>query len=189
MKNISFLFCLLITSVATFSPTWSLDKGHSKIGFTVTHLLISEVDGNFKIFDAKITSAKDDLSDAVFELTAETNSLNTENERRDADLRSDHFFDVAKYPKLSFKSTSLKKVSGAKYTMAGNLTIKGITKPVTFDVTMNGPMSHPMTKKPTVGIKATTKINRKDFGVGASVPGAIVSEEVELRATGEFQKD
>ncbi len=180
---------VVLMSATAFAQTWSLDKGHSKIGFTVTHHMISEVDGYFKIFNAKLTSSKDDFSDAVFELTAETNSINSENEMRDKDLRSAGFFDVEKFTTLSFKSTSFKKVSGNKYTMTGDLTIKDITKSLTMDVTIVGPEPHPRTKKPAIGIKATCIINRKDFGVGANLAELMVSNEVQLRATGEFNKD
>lgn len=183
------LFALCVTGSAFAQASWSLDKGHSKIGFTVTHHMISEVDGYFKTFAAKLTSSKDDFSDAVFELTAETNSINSENEMRDKDLKSSGFFDVEKFPALTFKSTSFKKVSGNKFSLTGNLTIKGVTQPITMDVTLMGPEPHPRTKKPAIGIKATCKINRKDFGVGQDLPELMVSNEVELRATGEFNKD
>ena len=99
------------------------------------------------------------------------------------------FFDVEKFPTLTFKSTSFRKVSGNKYSLAGDLTIKGVTKPITMDVTLMGPEPHPRTKKPAIGIKATAKINRKDFGIGPDLPEAMVSNEVELRATGEFNKE
>jgi polyisoprenoid-binding protein YceI len=151
--------------------------------------MISEVDGYFRTFTARMTATKDDFSDAVFELSAETASINSENEMRDKDLKNAGFFDVANFPTLTFKSTSLKKVNGNKYTLTGNLTIKGVTKPITMDVTLMGPEPHPRTKKPAIGIKATCKINRKDFNVGPDLPEAMVSNEVELRATGEFNKD
>jgi polyisoprenoid-binding protein YceI len=190
MKKMKLLLLALIVACgASAQVTWSLDKGHSKIGFTVTHHMISEVDGYFKTFTAKLTSAKDDFSDAVFELSAETNTINSENEMRDKDLRSPGFFDVEKFPALTFRSTSFKKISGNKYSLVGDLTIKGVTKSITMDVVLNGPEPHPRTKKPAIGIKATCKINRKDFGVGADLAELMVGNEVELRATGEFNKD
>jgi polyisoprenoid-binding protein YceI len=189
MEKTIILYALLLLSLASFGQTWSLDKGHSKIGFTVTHHMISEVDGYFKNFTAKLTSSKEDFSDAVFELTAETNSINSENEMRDKDLRSPGFFDVEKFTTLTFKSTSFKKVSGNKFSLVGDLTIKGITKSITMEVTLVGPQPHPRTQKPAIGIKATCKINRKDFGVGTNLPELMVGNEVELRATGEFNKD
>lgn len=183
------LFLLAIAGSVLAQANWSLDKGHSKIGFTVKHHMISEVDGYFKTFNAKLTSSKDDFSDAVFEVTAEAKSINSENEMRDKDLRAAGFFDVEKFPLLTFKSTSFKKISGSNFSLTGDLTIKGITKPVTMEVTLLGPEPHPWTKKPSIGIKATCKINRKDFGVGTDMAELMVSNEVDLRVTGEFSKD
>jgi polyisoprenoid-binding protein YceI len=189
MKKALIMYWLMLFSLSGYGQNWSLDKGHSKIGFTVSHHMISEVDGYFRTFTANLTSSKEDFSDAVFELTAETSSINSENEMRDKDLRSDGFFDVAKYPTLKFKSTAFRKISGNKYSLEGNLTIKGITKPITMEVTLLGPEPHPRTNKPAIGIKATGKINRKDFGVGEDLMEMMVGNEVELRVTGEFNKD
>ena len=172
-----------------FSQTWTLDKGHSHAGFTVSHHLISEVDGNFKAYTAKITAAKEDLSDAVFEFSAETASFNTDNDFRDKDLKSPNFFDVEKYPAMTFKSTSFKRVMGNKWKLTGDLTIKDKTLPVTLDVIIGGPEMNQRLQKPEIGIKATGKINRFDFGIGSNMPEMMVSNEVELRVLGEFRKD
>ena len=189
MKRLSLTIAVLLGSLATYAQTWTVDKAHSKVGFTVTHLLLSEVDGNFKTFDARITAAKPDLSDAVMELTADVNSINTENERRDGHLKSPDWFDAAKYPTLTFKSTSFKKVDGKKYKATGDLTMHGVTKPVTLDVTLNGPVTSesPRGKQEKAGLKVTGTLNRVDFGVGKA-GGAVVSEEIELKANGEFTK-
>jgi polyisoprenoid-binding protein YceI len=189
MKKITFLAALLVASVSsTFAQNWSLDKAHAKLGFTVTHLMLSEVDGNFKNFDVKLTSTKEDFTDAQIELTADVNSINTDNDRRDGHLKGADFFDVAKFGMLTFKSKSLTKVEGKKYKLAGDLTMHGVTKPVTLDVIFNGTAVHPMNKKTVAGFKVSGIINRAAFGVG-SMPAAMVSEEVELRASGEFTKD
>ena len=179
---------LLSLSVAN-AQTWAVDKSHSRVGFTITHLMLSEVDGNFKAYEAKITSAKPDLSDAVIELTADVNSINTENERRDGHMKAADWFDTAKYPTLTFKSTSFKKVEGKKYQVAGNLTMHGVTKPITLDATLTGPvtMKGRNGDQEKAGLKMTGTIKRTDFGVGSS-GGAMVSEEVELKAAGEFVK-
>ncbi len=189
MNRLSLTIAVALTSFATYAQTWTVDKAHSKLGFTVTHLLLSEVDGNFKTFDAKITSAKPDLSDAVFDLTADVNSIDTDNERRDGDLKSEKWFDAAKYPTLTFKSKSFQKVDAKKYKMTGDLTMHGVTKPVTLDVTMNGPttMDSPRGKQDKAGFKITGTLKRSDFGVGTA-PVAVVSEEVEIKANGEFAK-
>lgn len=171
------------------SAIWSADKAHSRLGFSVPHLLISDVDGSFKTFTCKITSAKPDFSDAVIELNAETNSISTDNDQRDTHLKSADFFDVQKYPALSFTSTSLQKVEGTKYKLTGDLTIHGITKKVELDATINGPIVHPSNKKTMAGLKITGTINRKDFGIAPSMAGAMVGEKIAINANGEFVKE
>lgn len=154
------------------------------------HHGLSEVDGYFKKFDGKITAAKDDLSDTIFEITIESASINTDLEMCDNRLKSEDMFDVEKFPALTFKSIKFTKVAGNKYKMEGNRTIKGVTKPITLDVTMNGPMAHPNpnNKIPQFGIKATTTIKRSDFGIGGKLATVMVGDEISIRATGEFQK-
>ena len=190
MKKGIFILTFLLASVATFAQ-WTIDKGHSKFSFIVQHHGISEVDGYFKKFDGKITATKDNLSDAVFEITIESASINTDLEMRDGHLKSEDMFNVSQFPSITFVSTSLTKVVGNRYTMIGNLTIKGVTKPATFDVTMNGPSSHPdpKNKKMQLGIKALTTIKRSNFGIGGKLDNIMVSDEVQIRATGEFQKN
>ena len=116
--------------------------------------------------------------------------INTELEMRDNHLRSPDIFDAQKFPSITFKSTSFKKKKKNLYTMTGNLTIKGITKPLTLDVTMNGPVENPNknAKNIQVGIKALGTIKRSEFTVGQNLTTAFVSDEVQLRITGEFNK-
>lgn len=189
MKRLILTPFVLLLVLTAHAQTWTIDKAHSKVGFTVIHLMLSEVDGNFKTFDAKITAAKPDLSDAVFDLTADINSVNTDNERRDGHLKSPDWFDAAKYPTLTFKSTSFKKVEGKKYKATGDLTMHGVTKPVTLDVTMNGPVTNenPRGKQEKAGFKINGMLKRTDFGVGSSST-VTVSDEIELKANGEFTK-
>lgn len=189
MKQVFLTSAIILTSLVANAQTWAVDKAHSKVGFTVTHLMLSEVDGNFKTFDAKITAAKPDLSDAVMELTADVNSIDTDNERRDGHLKGADWFDAAKFPTLTFKSKSFQKVEGKKYKVAGDLTMHGVTKPVTLEVVMNGPVTQesPRGKQDKVGFKVGGTINRVDFGVGKP-GGAVVSEEVEVKVNGEFSK-
>jgi len=188
-KNIAFVVVLLSLSVqAAFAQTWSLDKAHAKLGFSVTHLMVSNVEGNFKSFDAKITSAQDDFSNAVIELSADINSIDTDDEKRDGHLKSPDFFDVAKFSTLTFKSTSFKKVADKKYKMEGDLTMHGVTRKVVLDVTLNGTAIHPYTKKTIAGFKVSGVIKRSDFAIGATVPGAVVSDEVEISTNAEFVK-
>jgi polyisoprenoid-binding protein YceI len=174
-----------IVSVATFAQAWSLDKAHSNVSFTITHMMISEVDGNFKKFDAKITSTKDDLSDAVFEFSTEIAAISTGNEMRDGHLQGEKWFDAAKYPTMTFKSTSVKKGSGENYTIVGNATLHGVTKPLTLKAVVKGPIDNK--GKKIVGIKATGVISRTDFGIGEAGPS--LGSEVEFKVSGEFSKN
>ncbi|NBA77185.1 hypothetical protein GOQ04_16625 [Emticicia sp. ODNR4P] len=91
MKKITILSLLLVASLSTFAQKWSVDKAHSKIGFSVVHMMLSDVDGSFKKFDASITSSKEDFSDAVFEFTIDVNTINTDNDMRDGHLKGDGF--------------------------------------------------------------------------------------------------
>ena len=184
MKKITVLAVALLVSAASYAQSWKLDKAHAKMTFTVTHLLMSEVDGVFKSFDANITSSKEDFSDAVFELTADTKQVTTNNDMRDGHLQKDDMFDTAKFPTMSFKSTSITPAGVKKYKLAGTLTLKGVSKPVILDLTLIGTGTNRQGKK-LVGFKAAGTVKRTDFGVGA-MPGAVVSEDVELRASGEF---
>lgn len=188
IKKTLLLIALAIGSSGAFAQVWKMDKAHSKLGFTVTHLLISEVDGNFKDFDVVINSAKDDFTDATIELSANINSIDTDNERRDGDLKSANWFDAAAHPTMTFKSKSIKKVADKKYTLTGDLTMHGVTKPVTMEMAVLGVREHPRTKKPMAAIKVTGKINRVAFGVGSDNT-ATVGDEVEIRGVGEFTKE
>jgi polyisoprenoid-binding protein YceI len=183
MKKLNILFVLVaFASTAMAQTTWSLDKAHSKLGFGVSHLVVSEVDGVFTSFDLKITSAKDDFQDAVVELTADAASVNTSQEDRDKHLKNADFFDVEKYPTITFKSKSFKKTSGKNYKIVGDLTLHGVTKEVTLDAIFNGTAVHPYNKKTLAAFKVTGTFKRSDFAFGAGTPAAVVGDEVTLDA-------
>jgi polyisoprenoid-binding protein YceI len=169
------------------NATWSLDKAHAKLGFTITHLMVSDVEGWFKTFDAKVTSSKEDFSDAVAEMTADVNSINTDNEQRDKHLKSPDFFDAAKYPAITFKSKTFKKVSDKNYKVTGDLTMHGITKTVELDATCRVG-TNPMSKQTIAGFKITGLIKRADFGIGTSMTSALLGDEVSIVANAEFIK-
>lgn len=180
------MFVLAASSFA--QTTWKSDKMHSQLKFDVTHMGISTVSGAFTDFDASVTASKADFSDAVFQLTAKTESINTGVEPRNNHLKTADFFDAAANPTITFKSTSITKTGDGKYKLVGDLTMHGVTKPVTLDLWYRGTIVSPMSKKEVTGFRATGKINRMDFGIGSKFPAAAVSEEVSITADGEFGK-
>ena len=186
------LFSLLIAAFISASlfaqTTWNADPMHSKLTFSITHMGISDIDGLFNKFSASATTNKADFSDAVFELTVETPSINTQVEMRDNHLRSADFFEVEKYPTMTFKSTSIKKVSKDKYKLSGNLTLHGITKPVTMDLWYRGTNEDAKSKSSTSGFQLTGTLKRSDFNIGPKFPSPILSDEVQIKADGEFIK-
>ena len=188
MKKVVLAAALLFSTAGAFAQTWTLDKAHSNLGFTVTHMMLSEVDGKFGDFDVKMISSKPDFTDAEIDLTANVGSINTNQEKRDGHLKSADFFDAEKYPTLTFKSKSISKVSGNKYKLMGDLTMHGVTKPVTLDAVLTGPVTNPQSKKTLAGFKVTGEVKRGDFTVGKA-PAAVVSDEIAIRASGELVKN
>jgi polyisoprenoid-binding protein YceI len=191
MKKLLFVFLILVSSNILFAQTttWKDDPWHSKLTFTVTHKGFSSIFGLFQKFDATVTSAKTDFSDAVFTLSVEVTSVNTEVKMRDDDLRSSIFFDVTKYPTMTFKSTSITNTTGMKdrFKITGNLTMHGVTKSVTMDLWFRGIINDAMSKKDKAGFQLTGVINRTDFNVGPPDP-LDISTDVMIRADGEFFK-
>lgn len=189
MKLLMFVMLLSLSSLSLLAQdTWTLDKSHTRVGFTVTHHMISEVDGNFKEYDASFTTSKEDFLDAVFEFSAQTASINTDFEMRDGHLREEDYFDVENYPTLNFKSTSFTKIAGDQYKVVGDLTIKGVTKSVELDLWLVGPQLNERVQQMEVGIKATGSIKRLDYGIGSNLPLFNVSDQIDLRILGEFRK-
>ena len=176
---------LVATSSITAQSVYKLDKTHSSMSFTVTHLSMSEIDGVFKDYEATLTTSKEDFSDAVLEASADLTTMTTNSNGRDGHLQKEDMFDTANHPKLTFKSTSIEKVTGYNFKLTGDLTIKGVTKSVTLNLKVLGTGENRRSKKPMAGFKLTGTINRTDFGVG-QMPSMMVGEEVELRASGEF---
>ena len=182
-----FLTAVLLSVSAIAQTTWVEDPMHSKLGFTVTHLGIADVPGYFDDYDVTITSSKPDFSDAVVELTAQTKSINTQVDPRDNHLRSADFFDAEKYPTMTFKSTSIKKLKDGNYELTGDLTIHGTTKQVKVNMLYRGTTENPNANgAPVAGIQITGTIKRSDFGVGPGFPPPMISDEVRIKADGEF---
>ncbi|ULQ54032.1 YceI family protein [Flavihumibacter fluvii] len=189
MKKLSIILVsfALFTAFTTID-TWKNDKPHSQLGFTITHLGISDVSGTFNDFDAMVTASKPDFSDASFELTANVASIDTRVEARNNHLKSPDFFDVAKFPTINFKSSNLKPAGKDKFILTGNLTIHGITKEVQLDLVYRGITENPMSKAKVVGFQITGAINRSDFNVGPNFPAPMLSDKVTIKADGEFAK-
>ena len=188
MKRTLILSFVLLAVISVNAQSWTLDKNHAKLGFVATHLLVSDVEGKFKNFDVAVVSSKDDFSDAQVNLSADINSINTDNDYRDNDLKSEKFFDAAKYPTLSFKSTSITKVDAKNYKLNGNLTMHGITKPVSLDLVLNGIVQNPMSKKTVAGFKIKGTLKRTDFGIASSFPTSVVSDEIVIDSNVELNK-
>ncbi|HEU4471230.1 MAG TPA: YceI family protein [Flavisolibacter sp.] len=190
MKRIIVL-CAAVLSLSAFVglSNWKIDKGHAKLAFSITHMGISDVWGSFKNYEVDIQSSKADFSDAVFTLSADVASIDTDIEARDKHLLAADFFDAEKYPKFTFKSTSIKPAGKDKYKLTGDLTLHGVTKPVTFDLWHRGTIENPMSKAPTAGFQVTGTIKRSDFGIGTGYPAPMLSDEVKIMANGEFGKE
>lgn len=186
MKKLFFTIAACSLALIIDAQTYTLDKNHTRVGFNATHFGISKVDGRFKDFSATMVSKKDDFTDAVIEMTAIVNSIDTDNNTRDKDLKSENWFDANKYPILTFKSTSFTKTGDKTYQLSGNMTIRGVTKPIVLDVVYNGKAMNPMSKKNSVGFTVNGKLNRKDYKVGGGPADAIVGDEIELRSNAEF---
>ncbi len=190
MKQILSLFVVAFLSINTFAQTttWNADPAHTQVFFKITHLGIADIKGNFNKFNGSIVATKDDFSDAQYEITIEVPSIDTGIERRDNHLRNADFFDVEKYPTMTFKSTSSKKLSDKKYLVTGDLTFHGVTKPVTLEVTHRGTIEHPQNGKTIAGFAVSGNIKRSDFNLGPNFPEAILSDDVKIDVNGEFIK-
>jgi polyisoprenoid-binding protein YceI len=190
MRKLSLVAAVALSALSFATKaqsTWTVDKAHSKLGFTITHMGISDVEGSFKITDATITSTGDDFNGATVDFTADATTVNTDNEARDKHVKSDAFLDVTKNPTITFKSTSFKKVSATTYTVVGNLTLHGVTKPVTLTANLRQGVG--MNKKPVAGFKISGTFNRKDFAVGTGFGSAMLSDEITVIGNTEFGKN
>jgi len=174
------LLTFLITSFVFAGDKYELDVNHSSIGFSAKHLVISNTKGHFKDFTGVIVFDEKNINESSVNITIKTASISTANEGRDKHLKSADFFDVEKYPEISFKSKSVAKTDDG-YTVKGDLTIHGVTKEITFPFTLVGPVEA-MGKR--IGIEASLAINPQDFGVSWSKTldngGLVVSNEIKI---------
>ncbi|WP_323028473.1 YceI family protein [Gelidibacter japonicus] len=181
---------LLFMSTPIFAQsTWKVDPAHAKVTFSTVHNTISDVEGLFNAFESDITASKEDFSDAVFTLSVDVNSIDTEIKMRDDHLRSADFFEVEKFPKMTFKSTSVDKTKEKNhYKLKGNLTMHGVTKAITMDLWYRGTITDAQSGNLIAGFQITGSLNRLDFGVGPKFPEALISNEVIIKADGEYIK-
>ncbi len=171
---------------------WSLDPAHSSIQFKVKHLMIATVTGTFNNFEAAVDSDGEDFTTARITFRADANSISTLNDQRDTHLKSADFFDTEKHPKIIFQSTSVTKKSDENYELNGDLTIRGITKPITLDAEFTGMVKDPWGNQ-KAGFVVKGKINRKDWGLNWNTAletgGVLVSDEVRINCEVELQKE
>ena len=171
---------------------WMLDPTHSELGFKIKHLMITNVSGSFKNFLVEAETKGEDFSTAKVKVTVQMASIFTNNEQRDAHLRNSDFFEVEKYPELIFQSTKAEKVDNNNLVLHGELTLKGVTKPVKLQVEYSGVTQDPWGGE-RVGFVITGKINRSEWGVnmnGALETGSLMlSEEVKINSEIQLVKE
>ncbi|MGY1899730.1 YceI family protein [Nocardia gipuzkoensis] len=168
------------TTNALTAGTWAIDPAHSTLGFSVRHLMVSKVRGRFTDFSGKLVIGEDGSASAEAEIRVE--SVTTDNEQRDAHLRTADFFQAEQFPVATFKSTGF-RVNGDDFVVDGEFTIRGVTKPVSLEVEFLG-VNPGMGHGPVAGFEAKTVINRRDFGITIDMPlpdgGAVIGDKITL---------
>jgi polyisoprenoid-binding protein YceI len=171
--------------------TWVIDPAHSEIHFKVKHLVIATVTGSFDKFEGHLETASDDFSDAEISFSADVTSINTNMPDRDTHLKSPDFFDAASHPRITFKSGTFRKLSDAEYKLSGDITIRGVTRPLSLNVEFGGIMKDPWGNV-KAGFELSGKLNRKEFGLHwnavTEAGGMVVSDEVRLLLNVELAK-
>lgn len=175
---------LAVASAVSAAPaTWTIDANHSEVGFSIRHIF-SKVPGNFSKFSGSFVYDAQKPENSSVKTEIDASSINTRNEKRDNHLRSEDFFDVAKFPTLTFASTKVAAAGDNKLKVDGNLTMHGVTKPVTLEVTFLG-AGPTMNGEQRSGFEAVTKVNRKDFGIlwnkTLDQGGTVLGDDVEIR--------
>jgi polyisoprenoid-binding protein YceI len=174
---------LMSTDLAELTGDYTIDPAHSSIGFVARHAMVTKVRGNFDEFDGRLHVDAENPSQSSAKVTIKAASIDTRNADRDAHLRSNDFFAMDEYPEIVFESTSAEKVDDATYRLAGDLTIRGVTRPISIDFDFTGSATDPFGNK-RVGFEGSVQVNRKDWGVNWNAPlelgGVLVSEKVTL---------
>jgi polyisoprenoid-binding protein YceI len=191
MKLLASLLAIAPTFAFAATSSWSVDPAHSQVGFGVKHLVISTVRGEFKTYTGKIVLDEADVTKSTVDATIDVNSIDTKVADRDAHLKSPDFFDTAKYPSMTFKSSKVAKAGKGKLKVTGDLTLHGVTKPVVLDVATT-PEVKGMQGETRRGFAGTTKISRKAFGLtwnNLVEAGPAVGDEVTITLELEAVKD
>jgi polyisoprenoid-binding protein YceI len=183
--NTVFAFAVTVAlPVFAYADTWQIDPAHTNVEFTVRHMMISNVKGQFQKTSGTITANGNDPASAQIDTTIDASSVDTRVEGRDAHLKGSDFLDVAKYPTITFKSTKVEAAGPNKWKVTGNLTLHGVTKPVVLEVEAAGPPIHDPMGNTRAGASATTTIKRSDFGITwnktLDAGGVMVSDEVAI---------
>jgi len=188
MRHFATVLLVLFVNMAVAQTKWALDKAHTEVKFAAPHMMISEVEGEFREFDATVVSTAEDFDGSEIEFTAQVASIDTDNERRDNHLKSDDFFNAEAHPELTFKGNLEKE--GEEYFLVGDLTIRGNTKQVKFPVKYNGQINTNRGKK--AGFKITGTVNRFDYGLKfdkvMETGGLVVGEEIDITANIELNE-
>lgn len=171
---------------AVAADKYEFDGGHTNVVFSWNHLGFSNPQARFTKFEGEVLLDTADLTKSSVNVTLPIDGLATDVPKFDEHLRSAEFFDLAKFPAASFKSTKVENAGDKKLKVSGDLTIHGVTKPVVLDVSVNAVGEHPMSKKPAAGFDASVTIKRSDFGIGKYAPN--VSDEVKIHITTELRK-
>lgn len=177
MKRILTILFFIAAFAVNAQSTWKADKAHTNMNFAISHLVISEVTGRFNDFEIDAV-ADEAFGNPEFNVTIQTASIDTQNSRRDDHLRSEDFFAVETYPTITFKSTSIEKTGENTFRINGDLSMHGVTKPVTLDAKLNGIITDQRSQKLKAGLKITGLLKRSDFNIGGSA--APIGDEVAI---------
>ena len=171
------------TSTQAGTTTYTIDTSHSQVGFSVKHMMFSTVRGNFRGFEGTVVVDNDNPANSRVDVTIDASSVSTGDDKRDEHLRSADFFDVANFPTITFKSTGMNYTSVDDFTINGELTLHGVTAPVVIKAEQTGEGTNPWGVD-VAGFEGSTKINRKDFGLGWNATlekgGVLVGEEIKI---------
>lgn len=191
MKKLILSAALTLSSFS-FASTWDIDAAHAAANFAVKHMMVSTVNGTLGDVTGKVEVDDKDITKSKIDVSIDVKGINTKQVKRDEHLRSADFFDVEKFPAITFKSTKIEKGEGSKLKVTGDLKIKGVSKSVVLDGELSAEVANPFTKAKTRGFSGSTTINRKDFGLSWNAAletgGVMVSEDVKVTVEAEVTK-